>query len=152
MVQRRAAPWTFSGYSPYASVAHMLQSLDSRSLEQSTPDSRLCLFYNIKYGLVAIDIPSYVVHRLRTLRNSHTLGFRHIQTTVNYCGRPWPAAYINIIQNTHQIQVLTKLYAVRMLYLFAAEQRVGYQISWVDLQRSLFTNLIFAVGHGRPLI
>ena len=24
------------------------------------------------------------------------------------CGRPWPAAYINIIQNTHQIQVLTK--------------------------------------------
>ena len=25
-----------------------------------------------------------------------------------YCGRPWPAAYINIIQNTHQIQVLTK--------------------------------------------
>ena len=24
------------------------------------------------------------------------------------CGRPWPAAYINIIQNTHQIQVLTE--------------------------------------------
>ena len=26
----------------------------------------------------------------------------------SYCGRPWPAAYINIIQNTHQIQVLTE--------------------------------------------
>ena len=26
----------------------------------------------------------------------------------NDCGRPWPAAYINIIQNTHQIQVLTE--------------------------------------------
>ena len=25
-----------------------------------------------------------------------------------YCGRPWPAAYININQNTHQIQVLTE--------------------------------------------
>ena len=24
------------------------------------------------------------------------------------CGRPWPPAYINIIQNTHQIQVLTE--------------------------------------------
>ena len=24
------------------------------------------------------------------------------------CGRPWPAAYINFNQNTHQIQVLTK--------------------------------------------
>ena len=26
-----------------------------------------------------------------------------------YCGRPWPAAYININVNTHQIQVLTEL-------------------------------------------
>ena len=25
-----------------------------------------------------------------------------------YCDWPWPAAYININQNTHQIQVLTK--------------------------------------------
>ena len=25
-----------------------------------------------------------------------------------YCGRPWPAAYINFNQNTHQIQVSTK--------------------------------------------
>ena len=24
------------------------------------------------------------------------------------CGRPWPDAYINFNQNTHQIQVLTK--------------------------------------------
>ena len=28
-------------------------------------------------------------------------------TTIN-CGRPWPVAYINFNQNTHQIQVLTK--------------------------------------------
>ena len=27
---------------------------------------------------------------------------------LSYCGRPWPAAYININQNTHQIQVLTE--------------------------------------------
>ena len=25
-----------------------------------------------------------------------------------FCGRPWPAAYINFNQDTHQIQVLTK--------------------------------------------
>ena len=25
-----------------------------------------------------------------------------------FCGRPWPAAYINFNQNAHQIQVLTK--------------------------------------------
>ena len=27
---------------------------------------------------------------------------------VAHCGLPWPAAYINIIQNTIQIQVLTE--------------------------------------------
>ena len=38
------------------------------------------------------------------------LSFRktNIWLTVTDCGRPWPAAYINIIQNTHQIQVLTE--------------------------------------------
>ena len=40
--------------------------------------------------------------------------FIFILLSLNYCGRPWPAAYINtaayinIIQNTHQIQVLTE--------------------------------------------
>ena len=48
--------------------------------------------------------------------------------------RPWPAAYINVNQNIHQIQVLTKTFMPCSGYiLFAAEQRVGYQISWVDL-------------------
>ena len=32
----------------------------------------------------------------------------NIAHSVICCGRPWPAAYINIIQNTHQIQVLTE--------------------------------------------
>ena len=55
-----------------------------------------------------------------------------------YCGRPWPAAYINFKQNKHQIQVSTKPFMPCSGYiLFAAEQRVGYQISWVDLQREV---------------
>ena len=84
MVQRRAARWTLSEYSPYSSVTQMLQSLGWRSLEQRRSDSRLCLFYKIIYGLVAIDMPPYVVHPLRTPRNSHTLGLRQIQSTVDY--------------------------------------------------------------------
>ena len=86
MVQRRAACWTLSENSPYASVTQMLQSLGWRSFEQRRSDSRLCLFYKIIYGLglVVIDMPPYVVHPLRTPRNSHTLGFRQIQSTVDY--------------------------------------------------------------------
>ena len=82
MVQCRAARWTLSEYFSYASVTQMLQSLGWRSLEQRRSDSRLCLFYKIIYGLVAIDMPSYIVHQLRILRNSHTLGFRQIQTVI----------------------------------------------------------------------
>ena len=86
MVQRRAARWTLSENSPYASVTQMLQSLGWQSFEQRRSDSRLCLFYKIIYGLglVVIDMPPYVVHPLRTPRNSHTLGFRQIQSTVDY--------------------------------------------------------------------
>ena len=85
MVQCRAARWTLiSEYSPYASVTQMLQSLGWRSLEQRRFYSQLCLFYKIIYGLLAIDMPPYVVRPLRTLRNSHTLGFCQIQSTVDY--------------------------------------------------------------------
>ena len=68
----------------YASVTEMLQSRGWRSLEQRRSGSRLCLFYKIIYGLVAIDMPLFVVHPSRILRNSHFLGFRQIQTTVDY--------------------------------------------------------------------
>ena len=75
MVQQRAARWTLNEYSPYTSVTHVLRSLGWWSLEQRRPDSNLCLFYKKIYGLVAIDMPPYVVHPLKTLRNTHILGF-----------------------------------------------------------------------------
>ena len=81
MIQHRVARWTSNNYSPYASLTEMLQSLGWRSLEQRSSDS---LFYKIIYGLVAIDMPPYAVHPSRILRNSHPLGFRQIQTTVDY--------------------------------------------------------------------
>ena len=70
MIQRRAARWTLNSYSTYATVTEMLQSLGWRFLEQRRSYSRLCLFYKIIYGLVAIDMPPYVVHPSRTLSNS----------------------------------------------------------------------------------
>ena len=84
MIQCRATRWTLNNYSTYASVTEMLQSLSWRSLEQRRSDSRLCLFYKIVYDLVVFDLPPYVVHPLRILRNSHPLCFRQIQTTVDY--------------------------------------------------------------------
>ena len=62
MVQRRAARWTLSRYSAYDSVTSMLGELGWRSLEDRRTDARLCLFYKIVHGLVAVPMPPYVVH------------------------------------------------------------------------------------------
>ena len=62
MVQRRAARWTLDNYTRQASVSEMLTHLGWRSLEQRRNDSRLCLFYKIIHGLVALDLPPYVEH------------------------------------------------------------------------------------------
>ena len=74
MIQRRVARWTLHNYSTYA--------VSWRSLEQRRSDSRLCLFYKIIHGLVAIDLPPYVVHPLRILRNSHPL----LSPNSDHCG------------------------------------------------------------------
>ena len=84
MIKRRAARWTLNNYSTYASVTEMLQSLGWRCLEQRRSDSGLCLFYKIIYGLVAIDLPPYVVHPSSILRYSHPFCFCQIQTTMDY--------------------------------------------------------------------
>ena len=85
MVQHRAARWTLDNYSRQASVTEMLNHLGWRSLEQRRDDSRLCLFYKIIYGLVAIDLPPYVEHPTRiSQKNSHPLVYRQIHTRVDY--------------------------------------------------------------------
>ena len=84
------------------------------------------LILKIIYSLAKYFIKQPVVYflsNLSSLKNSSNIYIiRHIITKIIgiqfycgtnflntlYCGRPWPAAYINIIQNTHQIQVLTE--------------------------------------------
>ena len=43
-----------------------------------------------------------------SLRSNSENEYPHFMSSFTYCGRPWPAAYINFNQNIHQIQVLTK--------------------------------------------
>ena len=77
MAQRRAARWTLDNYSRQASVSEMLTHLGWRSLEQRRNDSRLCLFYKIIHGIVALDLTPYVEHPTRiSHKNSHPLVYR----------------------------------------------------------------------------
>ena len=86
MVQRRAARWTLGRFSPYDSVSSMLGELGWRSLEDRRTYARLCLFYKIVHGLVAVPLPSYVVHSQVSTRHSksHPLAFRQIHTVADY--------------------------------------------------------------------
>ena len=72
-VQRRAARWTTSSYDYRCSVTSMIENLGWRTLEQRRSDARLCLFYRIVYGLVAVPIPDYIQPKTSTSKNCHSV-------------------------------------------------------------------------------
>ena len=61
-----------------------LNQLGWRTLEQRRADARLCLFYKIVYGLVAVPLPNYVQPTHRIFRYCHSMTYRQIQTSTNY--------------------------------------------------------------------
>ena len=83
-VQRRAARWVLNDYNHTSSVTSMLDSLGWRSLQDRRSDARLCLFYKIVNGQVAIQMPSYIHHPIRVSRLLHPLAFMQIHTRVDY--------------------------------------------------------------------
>ena len=84
MVQRRAARWTLGEYARQTSVSALLDRLGWRSLEQRRADARLCLFYKIVNGLVAVPVPEYIVGLNRVSRHNHSLGYIQIHTGASY--------------------------------------------------------------------
>ena len=70
-IQRRAARWTTSNYDTRSSVTAMLNQLGWRTLEQRQVDARLCLFYKIVYGLVAVPLTNYIQPTHRISRYCH---------------------------------------------------------------------------------
>ena len=47
-------------------------------------DARLCLFYKIIHGLVAVPLPDYTQPTHRVSRYCHSMTFRQIHTGTNY--------------------------------------------------------------------
>ena len=66
-VQRRAACWTVSNYDWQASATQIVQDLGWHKLEQRRADARLCLFYKVVHGLVAVPLPDYIQYSNRNL-------------------------------------------------------------------------------------
>ena len=80
MVQRRAARWTMNDYAR-TSVSSLLHELDSQTFEERRSVARLCLFYKVVNGLVAVPLPDYIQPRThRISKYCHSMTFRQIHT------------------------------------------------------------------------
>ena len=80
MVQRRAARWTLHDYARTTSVTALLSQLNWQTLEERRSVARLCLFYKIVNGLVAVSLPEYIQPTHRISRYCHSMTFRQIHT------------------------------------------------------------------------
>ena len=83
-VQRRAAHWTASNLDRQSSVTEMVKQLGWRSLEQTRADARLCLFYKVIHGLVAVPLPDYIHYSNRISRYCNSMTFRQVSTSTDY--------------------------------------------------------------------
>ena len=83
-VQHRAAHCTTSSFDYRSSTTEIVNNLGWRTLEQRRADARLCLFFKIVHGLVAVTLPDYIQPSNRISRNCHSMTFRLLHTTKNY--------------------------------------------------------------------
>ena len=83
-VQWRAARWTVSNYDWQASATQIVQNLGWRTLEQRRADARLCLFYKVVHGLVAVPLPDYIEYSNRISRYCHSMTFTQVSTSRDY--------------------------------------------------------------------
>ena len=67
-----------------ASVTRIVQDLGWRTLDQRRADARLCLFYKIVHGLVAVPLPEYIQYSNRVSRYCHSMTFRQVSTSTDY--------------------------------------------------------------------
>ena len=74
-VQRRASRWTVSNYDWQASATQIVQDLGWCKLEQRRADARLCLFYKVVHGLVAVPLPDHIQYSNRISRYCHSMTF-----------------------------------------------------------------------------
>ena len=81
-VQRRAPRWTVNYFDQQASVTKIIQELGWRTLEQRR--ARLCLFYKIIHGLVAVPLPDYIQYNNRISSFCHSMTFRQVHTSRDF--------------------------------------------------------------------
>ena len=95
MVQRCAARWTMNDYARTTSVSSLLHELDWQTLAERRSVARLCLFYKVVNGLVAVPLPDYIQPRThRISKYCHSMTFRQIHTFKDSYKYSFPLAIV----------------------------------------------------------
>ena len=81
---RKSARWTLNDYARTTSVTSLQSQLNWQTLEERRSVARLCLFYKIVNGLVAVPLPDYMQPTHRISRYCHSMTFRQIHTGKDY--------------------------------------------------------------------
>ena len=84
MVQRRAARWTLRDYARTTSVTSLQSQLNWQTLEDRRSVARLCFFYKIVNGLVAVPLPDYMQPTHMISRYCYSMTFRQFHTGKDY--------------------------------------------------------------------
>ena len=82
-IQRRAARYVTSRHRNTSSVSDMLNTLQWKSLEQRRKEARLCMFYKIDRGLVAIRKEGRLIPPRRRGRNQHQCSYQLPQSRID---------------------------------------------------------------------
>ena len=83
-VQRGAARWATGGCGAGSGVVAVLGLLGWGALGRGRADARLCLFYRVVYGLVAVPLPNYIQPTHRISRYCHSVTYRQVQASTPY--------------------------------------------------------------------
>ena len=74
----------YLGYWLCSTVVLVDKDLGWRTLDQRRADARLCLFFKVIHGLVAVPLPDYVQYSNRISRYCHSMTFRQVYTSRDY--------------------------------------------------------------------
>ena len=113
--QRRAARWTVSSFGRQPSLTEMAKQLGWRSLEQRRADARVCFFFKVTHGLVAVPLPDYIHYSNRISRYCHSMTFRQVSTSTDYYNKfsSFPLAIVQWNSHPESVACLQNLDAFK---------------------------------------
>ena len=135
-VQRHAARWVTGRFRNASHVSDLLQHLDWCDLNQRRVDSRLCMLYKIKHGLVDIPIGKFL--KFQTYMQEpkyYEINFDDMSNTTNLQHKIWYVSYHNFNINMFQYKILVEYEFSNLI-----RANTGTNVLWIHIHDTYVTH------------